>query len=84
LGDEIIVKVLGPIKHFIGCNNVIENDENDTIWIHLPSLLRDLKLKFKDIVGKGKAAATPGLPKTVIMHPQEGDVMIRLEKQTKF
>jgi hypothetical protein len=83
LGNEFVIKVLGPLKHFVGCH-IIENDQKDTIWIHQPNLLRDLKGKFGEIIGKGKPAATPGAPKTTVMRPQEGDVLIGPEMQTQF
>jgi hypothetical protein len=82
-GDKFVVKVLGHLKHFIGCH-IIENDQKDTIWIHQPNLPRDLRSKFGEIIEKGKPAATPGAPKTKIMRPQEGGVLIGPEKQTEF
>jgi hypothetical protein len=64
--------------------HMIENDQKDIIWIHQPNLLRDLRSKFGEIIGEGIPAATPGAPKTIIMRPQEGDVLIGLRKQTEF
>jgi hypothetical protein len=80
LGDKFFIKVRGSFNILFSA----KNDEKDTILIHSPKLLRDLKLKFGHIVRKEKEAATFGVLEMVIMHPQESNVMTVPEKQMEF
>jgi hypothetical protein len=77
------VKGMGPLKNFVGCH-IIENDSKDTIWIHQPKLLKDLKLKFGAIAQESRSFKTPAAPRTIVMRPQEGDLKISVEKQSEY
>lgn len=84
LGTEFKIKHLGPIKNFVGCH-VIENPQTNTIWIHQPKLLRDLKKKFGPMIKpSNKIIHTPAAPHTTIMRPQKGDPLITPEQQTDY
>ena len=83
LSAEFNIKGMGPLKHFVGCH-IIENETKDTIWIHQPKLLADLKQKFGKQVAGERVFNTPAAPRTMIMRPQEGDKLISPEMQTIF
>ena len=83
LGKDFKVKNLGKLEHFVGCH-VIENKAQDTMWIHQPKLLKHLKQEFSQYIHTTKVYVTPAGPKTMCMRPQEGDMLISPEEQTKF
>ena len=83
LSAEFNIKGMGPLKHFVGCH-IIENETKDTVWIHQPKLLADLKQKFGKQVAGERVFNTPAAPRTMIMRPQEGDKLISPEMQTIF
>jgi Reverse transcriptase (RNA-dependent DNA polymerase) len=83
LSKTFIVKDLGKMEDFIGCN-IIENEERDTIWIHQPKLIKHLKEQFGDLVKDIKHHTTPASPKSIICRPQQGDVLILATDQTKY
>jgi Reverse transcriptase (RNA-dependent DNA polymerase) len=64
------VKDLGSMKHFVGCH-LIENEEENTIYIHQPKLIKHLEEEFVSYVTTGKI--TPGAPIYVVMRPEKGD-----------
>jgi hypothetical protein len=82
LSKEFVIKSLGPIKDFVGCQ-IIENRKKDTIWIHQPKLLKILKKKFLKLLPNQKFS-TPASPKVIIMRPKEGDPTIDPFDQKKF
>ena len=45
LSEDFKVKYLGQMEHFVGCH-LIENKEKDTLWIHQPKLMKNLKTHF--------------------------------------
>ncbi|HSN67551.1 MAG TPA: reverse transcriptase domain-containing protein [Fusibacter sp.] len=45
LSKDFKIKNLGKMEHFVGCH-IIENNDKDTIWIHQPKLIKNLKLHF--------------------------------------
>lgn len=45
LGKIFKVKYLGKLENFLGCK-IIENDKKDTIYIHQPKLIKNLKSTY--------------------------------------
>jgi hypothetical protein len=82
LSKEFVIMSLGPMKDFVGCQ-IIESDAKDTIWIHQPKLLKNLKKEFQHLLPNRKYT-TPAAPKTIIMRPKEGDPTIDPFDQKKF
>jgi hypothetical protein len=70
------------MENYVGCN-IIENEEQDTIWIHQPKLIKHLKEQFGDLVKDFKHHTTPASPKSIICRPQQGDVLTSATDQTK-
>ena len=83
LSKDFKVKYLGEMKHFIGCH-LIHDKNKETIWIHQPKLLKNLKEGFEKLVKSNREYQTPGAPHTVIIRPQPGDPLISSEDQKKF
>jgi hypothetical protein len=83
LAKDFNVKFLGEMEHFVGCH-LIQNKRKDTIWIHQPKLLKNLKETFGDMVKNKRVFATPGAPRTVVMRPQTDDPLISIEDQKLF
>jgi hypothetical protein len=83
LAENFNIKGMGPLKHFVGCH-IIENAAKDTIWVHQPKLLKDLQKKFGPTVESSRTYRTPAAPRTIVMRPQEGDMLISPEKQTEY
>jgi hypothetical protein len=83
LSKDFNVKYLGKLEYFVGCH-IIENSTKDTIWIHQPKLLKNLKENFGHLVSKTRTYRTPAGPKTSILRPQKGDTLISPKDQTKF
>jgi hypothetical protein len=77
------VKDLGPMKHFVGCH-LLENKDRDTMWIHQPKLIKHLEESFKSLINSDRVYKTPAAPKTVIMRPQPGDVLISDKDQSLY
>jgi hypothetical protein len=46
--------------------------------------LKDLKKKFGKLVETSRISATPAAPRTVLMRPQEGDLLISPQQQTEY
>jgi hypothetical protein len=42
LSKAFVIKSLGPIKDFVGCQD-IEKEKKDTIWVHQPKRLNNFK-----------------------------------------
>jgi Reverse transcriptase (RNA-dependent DNA polymerase) len=83
LGKHFKVKYLGKLENFLGCK-IIENKEKDTIYIHQPKLIKNLKLTFEKYVTDSRSYKTPAGPKTSIMRPEKGDPLISEDKQQLF
>jgi hypothetical protein len=71
------------MENFVGCN-IIKKEEQDTIWIHQPKLIKHLKEQFGDLVKDIKHHTTPASPKSFIVRPQQGDVLILATDQTQY
>jgi Reverse transcriptase (RNA-dependent DNA polymerase) len=74
LSKEFVIKSLGPMKDFVGCQ-IIEIRKKDSIWIHQPKLLKNLKKEFLRM-WHNRSFSTPASPKSIIMRPKEGDLTI--------
>jgi hypothetical protein len=83
LSKSFTVKSLGKMEHFVGCH-ILENKSKDTIWIHQPKLIKNLKSQFEHLVNNMKVYTTPAGPRTMIVRPQKGDAIISPEEQKKF
>jgi len=83
LSKDFKVKYLGKMEHFVGCH-LIENETKDTIWIHQPKLIKNLKKSFGDLIKTERVFNTPGAPKTVIMRPLKDDPLLNEDDQKKF
>jgi hypothetical protein len=83
LSKTFKVKYLGKLENFIGCK-LIENKEKNTIWIHQPKLLKNLKKAFWEDVKDLRKYKTPGTPKTTIVRPKKGEPVLDEKKQKTF
>ncbi|HSN66223.1 MAG TPA: reverse transcriptase domain-containing protein, partial [Fusibacter sp.] len=83
LSKDFKMKNLGKMEHFVGCH-LIENSNRDTIWIHQPKLIKNLKAHFGNLITTTRTFPSPASPKTVITRPKEGDPTISPEDQKKF
>jgi hypothetical protein len=76
-----VVQDIGQINTVIG--RKINNDkENDTIWIHQPKLIKNLKENFGPLEAGMKVYKTPAAPRTNIQSPEKGEILISPEDQT--
>jgi hypothetical protein len=80
---DFTVKYLGEMKHAVGFH-LIQKAKKDTIWVHQPKLLKNLKETFGEMVKQRHILSTPGAPRTVAMRPQEDDPLIATEDQKMF
>jgi hypothetical protein len=78
-----VVKNLGKMISFVGCD-IIENTAKNTIFIHQPKLLNNLKEQFGALVESLKDFETPAPPQTIIKRPDKGDTLLSPDQQTKF
>ena len=83
LSEDFKVKYLGPMEYFVGCR-LVENQEKDTLWIHQPKLIKNLKLNFGQLVESVKFYKTPAMPRTVILRPTAEETMLSAEDQKKY
>jgi Reverse transcriptase (RNA-dependent DNA polymerase) len=83
LSEDFKVKYLGQMEHFVGCR-LIENKSKDTLWIHQPKLIKNLKLHFQQLVDSVKFYKTPAMPRTVIVRPSAEENKLNEERQTKY
>jgi hypothetical protein len=83
LSKDFKIKQLGKMENFVGCH-IIENPSKDTIWIHQPKLIKNLKGHFGDMVKTNKIFTTPAGPKTMIVRPQPGDPLISAYDQKEY
>jgi hypothetical protein len=72
------------MENFDGCK-ITDTVDKDGVCIHQPKLLKNLKENFASIIGDTtRIFKTPSAPKTLIMHPKEGDPLISPERQNLF
>ena len=71
------------MEHFVGCH-LIENKEKDTLWIHQPKLMKNLKTHFGQLIESVRFFSTPAIPRTVIIRPNAEEEKLSTEDQTKF
>ena len=83
LSKTFMVKDLGKMETFLGCK-IIENKEKNTIYIHQPKLIKNLKATFGKYIDKMKSHTTPANPLHGIIRPKEGDQLITYENQKLF
>ena len=83
LSVDFKVKYLGEMEYFVGCR-LLENKEKDTLWIHQPKLIKNLKLHFGELVESVKFYSTPAIPRTVILRPKVTDARLSAEDQSKY
>jgi hypothetical protein len=83
LGKHFKVKYLGKLENFLGCK-IFENKERDTIYIHQPKLIKNLKLTFEKYFSDSRSYKTSAGAKTSIMRPEKGDPLIPDNKQQLF
>jgi hypothetical protein len=76
-------KYLGKLEHFVGCH-VIESEQKDMIRIHQPKLIKNMKLHFGKLITTQRMFATPASPRTLVIRPEKGDVLISKENQGIF
>ena len=75
-----MLKDLGKLEHFVGCHLI----EGKYMSIHQPKLLKHLKEEFQKLMGPLKEYKTPAGPKTVTIHPQPKDPLIKHEDQSIY
>jgi hypothetical protein len=64
---------MGEMENCVGCK-IIDTVDKDGVWIHQPKILKNLKENFASIIGDTiRIFKTPSAPKTLIIHPKEGD-----------
>jgi hypothetical protein len=68
-----VVKDLGNMETFVGCK-IINNKTNDTVYIHQPKLLKQLKQEFGGLVELLKEFSTPAPPRTMVKCPDKEDI----------
>jgi hypothetical protein len=83
LSDYFVVKDLGKMNVFIGCD-IITNEAKDTVYIHQPKLILHLKEQFGCLVESLKDYTTPDSPRSLVKRPKKEDILISVEMQTKF
>jgi hypothetical protein len=83
LSKHFTIKYLGKMETFLGCK-IIENDKKDTIWIHQPKLLKNLKKVFGKLIENTKSYKTPAAPKTSIIRPDKDFPLISSDDQKLF
>ena len=83
LSKTFMVKDLGKMETFLGCK-IIENEEKDTIYIHQPKLIKNLKSTFGKYVEKMMPHTTPANPLHGIIRPKKEDQLISSEYQKLF
>jgi hypothetical protein len=83
LSKHFVVKDLGKLESFVGCK-IIESKAKNTIYIHQPKLLNNLKEQFIALVESLKDFETPAPPQTIIKCPDKDDTLLSPDKQTKF
>ena len=83
LSEDFKVKYLGQMEHFVGCH-LIENKEKDTLWIHQPKLMKNLKTHFGQLIESVRFFSAPAIPRTVIIRPNAEEKKLSMEDQTKF
>ena len=83
LSEEFKVKYLGDMEYFVGCR-LIRNKERDTLWIHQPKLIKNLKLHFGELVKSVKFYATPAIARSVVVRPTVTDARLSIEDQSKY
>jgi Reverse transcriptase (RNA-dependent DNA polymerase) len=65
MAKEFQIKDLGPIKHFVDCQILI-NRERDTIWINQLKLIQNLEMNFRKSVTTDRVLKTPAAPRSVV------------------
>jgi hypothetical protein len=83
LSVDFKIKYLGKLEHFVGCH-VIENNKNDTIWIHQPKLIKNLKQNFERLITSNRVFLTPASPNTLVIRPEKDDTLISKDEQKIF
>ncbi|MGL4341969.1 MAG: reverse transcriptase domain-containing protein, partial [Lactococcus lactis] len=83
LSNELKVKSLGPLKHFVGCH-LIRSDDGKSIFIHQPKLLKHLEDSFGQYCKENKYYLSPAAPKTVIVRPEADMPLISPTSQTQY
>jgi hypothetical protein len=83
LSKEFEVKDLGKMEYFVGCH-IIENSKHDIIWINQPKLIKNLEENFGNLITTERVYKTPAAPKSIVMRPAPGDVLITLDEQHKY
>jgi hypothetical protein len=81
LSKEFSIKNMGEMENFVGCRLI---KTTDTMWIHQPKLLKQLKESFWHLIETNRVFGTPAAPKTVILRPIEGDPKISEKDQSTF
>ena len=77
-----IIKRMGQVKNYVGCQ--ITKLEGHALLLTQPELLKGLERKFGGIVNNLREYTTPAMPSEILMCPQEGDPLLRLEDQQLF
>jgi hypothetical protein len=71
------------MKYYVG-SHIIENIDQDTVWIQQPKLLEHLEHKFKDAITSETIYKMPVGTKIVIMNPDKYDPLISTKDQDKY
>jgi hypothetical protein len=83
LSEDFKVKYLGDMEYFVGCR-LITNPENDTLWIHQPKLIKNLKVHFGELVKSVKIFTTPAIARNIILRPTEEEMVVSEEDQRTY
>ena len=71
------------MEHFVGCH-LIENKNHDTLWIHQPKLIKNLKSHFGELIKSVRFYNTPAIPKSVIIRPKTDEMKLSEDKQKQY
>jgi hypothetical protein len=84
LSKSFKVKTKDEMRKFVECH-IIDTTVKDRVWIHQPTLLKNLKANFKDIIKeRARVFKTPSAPRSLIIRPKDGDPLISPEQQKHF
>ena len=69
------ITVEGGVNDFLGCS-ILRRGKDPICWLHQPHLIKKLREKFTQHIGKKKVKLTPGTPRKIIKRCKEDDPTI--------
>jgi hypothetical protein len=77
------LKVENNLTDYLSCQ-LIENAESKEILILQPHMINSLEAKFRDEVKSKRIYKTPGTPRFKIVHPENGDDIMKPNLQSRY